>query len=79
MTKFRAKLVPRVTEHGATLILMEDLNSRTSKTSMTAISSKSNKSKGIFNNLDVSKIFSKVPYPYVKFNEKHDGDIYELI
>ncbi len=26
-------------------------------------------------NLDISKIYVKMPYPYVEFDEKHDGDI----
>ncbi len=31
--------------------------------------------KGILDNMQVSKIFAKVPYLYVNFYEKHDGDV----
>ncbi len=36
-------------------------------------------SKGILANLNVSKIFTVVPYPYVKFEEKQYGDVAELV
>ncbi len=34
-------------------------------------------SKGIFRNLEVSKIFAKETHPYVKFDRKHNGDVSE--
>ncbi len=35
--------------------------------------------KGILTNFDVFKIFTKVSYPHVKFEEKYDGDVTETI
>ncbi len=35
--------------------------------------------KGALDNLPVSKIFAEVISPYVKFVEKHDGDVAEPI
>ncbi len=74
---FRAKIVPRARKNEVAWILRTDLNLATSKTPITAVSSKSNEfinwSKII--SLQVSKIFSKVPHPDVKFDGKHDGDV----
>ncbi len=36
-------------------------------------------SKTILANLDISKIFTKVPHPAIKFNEKHDGDVAKIV
>ncbi len=36
-------------------------------------------SNGILNNLHYSKTFSKMPSPYVKFDENHDRDVAVLV
>ncbi len=36
-------------------------------------------SKDILLNLDASKVFAKEPFPYEKFDEKHDGDVTKLV
>ncbi len=87
MHKFPAKLAPRVPENGATSILMLYSNSRISKTRVNEVSCNSNEfdelsqkmplSKGIFPDLDVSKMFGNKPLSYVKLDEKNDGDVAE--
>ncbi len=80
---------PRSTKNGATSILIQELNLWTSKTPITKVSCKSNEfdkftkkrslSKGIFPNLDRSKIFTNIPDPYVKLNEENDGEVAEAV
>ncbi len=74
-----AKVRPRTTKNGVTLILRTDSNSTTSKTPITVVSSKQKEfnkliqKNALIANLDDSKIFAKVPYLCVKFGGKHDG------
>ncbi len=69
---------------------MPDSNSATPKTPITNVSSNSNKFekffqkialtfiKGIFEDFDNSRIFTKMQHPYVKFDRKHDGAEHDL-
>ncbi len=81
---------PRATKNGTTSTLKMNSDLGTAKTPITEVSCKSNEFdqldqkttllyKDILANFDVSKIFEIVPDPYVKFDEKHDGDIAEPI
>ncbi len=92
MPNFPTNIGHREPTNGATQNLRPDSNSATPETAITAVSSKSNKfviltkknsftihSKGIFEDLDISKFFAEVQYTYVKFDEKQDGAVLEQV
>ncbi len=64
----------------------KDSNWATTKTPRTTLSSNSNefdkliqKKLSILPNLDISKIFARVLYPFIKLDEKYDGDVAEPV
>ncbi len=85
--KISGKMGASATNSGASWILRTDSNSATTKTPTTAVSSNSNEFhkltqkndltivKEIFEDLDFYKIFKKVQHPYVKFDQKQNGDV----
>ncbi len=75
---------PRATDNGATSTLTKESNSTTLKTPITTVFSKLNEFhkltrkiplQGHFGKFGRIEILAKVPYPNVKFDKKHDGDV----
>ncbi len=91
MLIFPAEMEPKSTKNGVTSISTQGMNLETSKTPVSEVSCKSSEfdkltqksaltyNKGIFPNLVNTKIFTNLPCPYVKLDEKNDSEVADTV